>query len=307
MNNTFMITFEQIVVLLVFVLLGWLLKAKGIIEKGAARNISKLELWVFIPALMINNLASNFTVEKLSSRAEMFLVGLAVTVVTFILSLWLGKVFGKEGYEKSLYTYAFAIPNTGYIGTPLVLAIFGEEALCDYLVFTMAQWFLTYSWGMYKLSNQEKITIKTFNNPIIFSLIIGMIIGMLGIKIPSVPQTIISNAANCMAPCAMLLAGIVIGNRSHKEALLNGKAYAASAIRLIGIPVLVGGIMKMIGMSNSMIILAVLMTCMPCGLNLIVFPEAMDQDSTEGANLVVISSILCVITVPIMTMIVTNL
>jgi len=306
-NEIFSITFKQIMILVIFILIGWILKTRKIIEKGAARNLSKLELWVFIPALIIRNLANNFTVEKLSSRVEMFLVGMVITIATFALRMWLGKVFGKEGYTKSLYTYAFVVPNTGYIGTPLVGAIYGEEVLCDYIVFTMALWFFTYSWGMYKLSNQEKMTIRNFNNPIIYSLVIGMIIGLTGFKIPSVPMTIISNAADCMAPCAMLLAGIVIGNQSLKIAFSNVKAYVASAIRLIGIPVLVGAILLLLHMDKKIVMLSVFMTAMPCGLNLIVFPEAMDQDSTMGAGLVIISSVLCVITVPILTMIATNL
>jgi len=110
-----------------------------------------------------------------------------------------------------------------------------------------------------------------------------------------------------MAPCAMLLAGIVIGKQSLRKAFTNGRSYAASAIRLLGIPALVGAVMLLLGIGRNITVLAVLTLCMPCGLNVIIFPEAMDQDSTVGANLVIITSVLSIITVPLITMLVTNL
>lgn len=307
MGSIFAITLEQILILFVFILIGWLLKHFNIVEKGAARNISKLEMWVFMPALIIKSFSSNFTVEQLSSKMTVLLAGIIVTAVTFVIALWLGKVFGTDKLTKNIYAYSFVIPNTSYVGYPLALAVFGEVFQCDFITFTLPMWVLMYTWGMFVLTGQEKISFKTFNNPTIWSLVIGIALGLLGVKIPEMPMTIITNASNCMAPCAMLLAGIVLGKQSLKAAFGNGRAYVASLIRLIAIPAVVCAIMMVLKVDTYLIQVTGMVLCMPMGLNSIVFPESMGQDSSAGASTVIISHVMGIVTIPLVTMLLYNL
>ena len=301
MGAYFSITISQIAMMFAFIVIGWILRRTRILPEDTGTVISKLLVWIFIPASVIKSLATNFTVPQLSQKIFILIAGIIVVTVCFIIAQPLGKLFGTDDYSKKVYAYSFVVPNTSYVGIPLVLAIFGENVTCDMVVFTIPVMLVMYTWGMYVLTKQEKISFKSMNNPVIYSIVIGMILGLCGIELPGIVNNVLDNASNCLAPCAMLLAGFVVGKSSLKTAFGNGRAYIASIIRLLVLPAVIAIPMLLLGIDKEITFIATLVTAMPMGLNSIVFPEAVGQDSSAGASTVVISHIMCIITVPVIT------
>lgn len=307
MNDIFNVVASEIMVMLVFIIIGWLLRRFGILKDGTGRIMGNLLVWVFIPATVIKSLSANFTVSNLSEKLSILVAGIVVVAICFVIAIPLGKILGTSDYSKKIYSYSFVIPNTSYVGIPLMMAVFGEEKCCDMVVFTIPFMLVMYTWGMYVLTRQEKISLKTINNPVVYSIVIGIVLGLTGIQIPKIPATILTNAGNCIAPCAMILAGNVVASKPLKSLFGCGKAYIASIIRLVGIPLIIAVPMILLGIDKNITFISVISTAMPMGLNAIIFPEAVGQDSSEGAGMVVISTILCIITVPIITMLLMNL
>ena len=71
-----------------------------------------------------------------------------------------------------------------------------------------------------------------------------------------------------------------------------------TALRLIVIPVVIGGILLLLG-QDAAVPTAVLMFAMPCGLNTIVFPKMVGEDCRVGASLAFLSNICACITIPL--------
>ena len=69
-------------------------------------------------------------------------------------------------------------------------------------------------------------------------------------------------------------------------------------LALLVIPVLVHLLLKLTSMETVMTA-AVLIYCMPCGANTIVFAKMTGQDCRTGASLSLISTVLSVITIPL--------
>ena len=113
-------------------------------------------------------------------------------------------------------------------------------------------------------------------------------------------NTVIDNASNCMGPIAMLLAGMVIGNYNFKGLFNNVKVYIVTAMRLVITPALMIIALKLFGVGGEVIVLALVAYACPIGLNTIVFPAAYGGDTKMGASMVLISSFLAVITIPLM-------
>lgn len=307
MTGIFGVTVSQIFIMLVFILIGWMLRKFKILPDSASAVISKLLVWVFIPATIIQSLSSNFTIANFYSKLSILIAGFVVTAICFMIALPLSKLFSKEDYAQKVYAYSFVIPNTSYVGIPLMMAVFGEEMCCNMVVFIIPMLLLMYTWGMYVLTKQERISFKSMNNPVMYSVVIGMVLGLLGVKIPEIPATILSNAGNCIAPCAMILAGYVVGSKPLKVSFGKPKAYIAALVRLVALPAVIAFPMILMGVDTEVTFISVITVAMPMGLNSIVFPEAIGQDSSEGAGMVLISTILCIITVPVITMLLMKL
>ena len=88
------------------------------------------------------------------------------------------------------------------------------------------------------------------------------------------------------------------GHNKKGELLGNKKVYIVCAIRLIAVPVLVWGLVKLSGLEFALIP-AVILYAMPCGMNTIVFPKLVDQDCRSGAAIVLVSTAISLITIPL--------
>ena len=119
----------------------------------------------------------------------------------------------------------------------------------------------------------------------------------------------LSKLGNCMAPIAMLLAGVTVAKYDFKKMITNKKVYVASIFRLIIIPAILitisyGFILLFnligINLDNTFLFLLFFIIASPLGMNTIVFPEAFGGDPSTGASLTLISHILMVITIPLM-------
>lgn len=301
--QVFTTTLNQMLVLFLFMALGYFLNMKGILPLNTSLAISRLETNVLVPCLVFKTFYSYCTVEYLRLKWVYLVYGAVVTVISIIIGLVLSKIFTKENYLRKVYAYSFTVANIGFMGNAVVLGTFGDEVLIDYMLFTLPFYLYIYSYGITSLrpqSKENKFSFKSFLNPMIVSMAIGIISGVLKIPFPSFVLSAVSSASACMSPLAMILTGFIIGNYSLKKLASDKKVYLASVLRLIILPLFYVSILKLLKADASLIMVALCTTSMPLGLNTVVFPAAYGGDTTAGASMALISHLMSVITIPIM-------
>ena len=298
MTELFLITLSQIAVLFVFIIIGYLLRKFNILPDSSAAVLSKLIMWVFLTSMAFKTFAVNFTVQNLRENMGYLAAGAVCAVVMFFVGNILGEKFGKIPVTKAIYKYSFVVPNTGYMGYPIVSGLFGEEALCHFMVFAIPLLIITYTWGAAVLTGGGKISAKSLKNPMLIGMLLGIIFGLIGIPVPDLPMQILTSASNCMAPCAMILAGIVVAKKPLVKAFSHPRAYWASLIRLIAIPAIIMIVFRLLNVDKDIMTLGTLAYAMPMGMNTIVFTEANGMDSSAGTSTVMISHTLSVLTIP---------
>ncbi len=301
--QTLLATTNQMLVLFSFMILGYFLNIKGILPKNASTTISKLETTVLVPCLTFNTFYKYCTVENISKKWNIILYSSIVVIISIIIAFFLAKLFSKDLYLNNIYKYSFTISNLGFMGNAVVLGVFGEEVLFDYLIYTLPFQIYIYSVGIVLLkpiSKDNKLSFKTLINPVFLSVILGTIVGLIGIPLPNFLESAISSAGACMSPMAMILTGFVVANYSFKMLLKQKKIYIASLIRLVVLPLFFVLVLRALKTNENIVMLTLCCTAMPLGLNTIVFPAAFGGDTTPGASMALISSILSIVTIPIL-------
>lgn len=301
--QVFTATLNQMLVLFIFMALGFFLNKKRLLPLDDSVVLSKLETYAFVPCLVFSVFCKYCTVENFKQKWTYMLYGAAVMAVSLPIGIVLAKFFAKDGYLKKIYTYSFAVANFSFMGNAVVLGVFGEKVLFDYMIFTLPLNLYVYSIGTASLIPTEKggkLSVKTFVNPIFIALILGAVCGLLSVPLPKFITTAISSAGACMSPLAMLLTGFVIGEYSLKTLASDKKVYLASVIRLIILPSTFMAVLLLLKTDKDIIRVALCATAMPLGLNTVVFPAAYDGDTTPGAGMALVSHLISVITIPVM-------
>ena len=158
---------------------------------------------------------------------------------------------------------------------------------------------LTYTFGIYILNPNRKFNIKSICNPIIISVVLGIIAGILNIRLPGVATNILEMSANCMAPSAMILTGIVFASNNLIDMISNKKIYIACALKMVLIPAIAVVLLKVMNLPEDVSVITIVLLTLPTGLNSIVFPEAYGGDSRTGAQLCFVSTVYCLFAAPL--------
>lgn len=317
MLEVFLATIDPLLTLFTCMALGFILKKAKILPENATKVLSRLETWVFLPALSFKTMSQYCRIELLGDNIVNMLFGCFSIAVCIIVALTLSRFFVKDktSSELGVYQYALAVANISYFGDPIVLALFGEEMLSYYKIFTLPFCIVIYTWAINILSprpeKKQNPLIKLINAPLV-AMVAGIIVGLTGLGgyIPSFLTSSLGSLSACMGPVAMMIAGLTIANYSIKEMLKNKKVYVASLLRLIVLPIamvsLNYGVIKLLEalfdltVSNNVLIITFFATAAPIGLNTIVFPEAYGGNPKTGAAMATISNTLCIITLPIL-------
>lgn len=310
---------NQMIFLFAFILLGFILAKCKIVPENSSTVISKLENFIFVPALVLGTFIGNCTPSVLSSMWKYLVLGFGLVLIAIPISLLVAKVCFKEKYLQKIASYGLAFSNFGFMGNAIMDGVFGGEVFFVYTIFTLPLWFMIYAWGApvllissssdgVKPSVKERL--KNFLNPMFIAMIIGMIIGLTGLRLPSAAVAVVDTAGDCMSPLAMMLTGLTIGKTNVLGLLKRWRLYLTSAIKLVAYPALFLFVLAFLPkngfFTETFFLCAGCVAAMPMGLNTIVIPAAYGKDTTDAAGLALVSHIFSVGTIPFVFMILQN-
>ncbi len=321
--QTFLIMLNPMLTMLLCIAVGYVLRQTKILSPDSGKVIAKLVTWVFAPALSFSTMAKNFTVSSLSTHGVNIGFSCFTIAVSMGIAILLSRLFVKEpSPERGIYQYALTFSNFGYMADPIILDMFGDEALAYYKLFTLPASIMVYVWGIGVLvpkgADRGGALTKILNAPTV-AMFLGMIVGIsgLGNHLPAFMTSTLDSLKVCMGPMAMLLTGVTVANYSFSRMIKNKKVYVASVLRLVILPcalvALVLGAKELINslfsvqIDNLVVYLVFFFMAMPLGLNTVVFPEAYGGNPETGASMALISNTLGVITIPLLYMLMTTI
>ena len=310
MFEVFQLTFGKVGMLLVFIAIGYFLRWHHDLPDDAGHVLSLLCTLVFSPAYSITNMSKNFTMDVLGEKTLLVGYGILFVLCAIGLSYLLSKPFARSRIERNSLIYAFAIPNYGYFGYPVIEGVFGSAVLADVMVFLIPMSLATNSFGYSLFVGEGKVPLKKILlTPMLISLVIGISIGLSGVTVPPFLNSALTGLGSCMSPCSMLLAGFMLGKFRLKDLLTGWRPYVYSAVRLMGIPLIFGVVLFALRMEGNFLMMPLLVAGIPLGLNLVVYPESQgfEKQASDNAKLCFVSYILALAVLPFTFAVLTRL
>ena len=295
----FQITLQQMVILFLFMAVGYVMMKKKMIPENAASVLSKLLVTAFLPAMVFKTFAANLNPGNVMEKLPLFLISAVNVTLSCLTAILISRFLAKDRMTKNIYVYSLTVPNMGYMGYPIVGAVLGEMMLLDFMVVAIPSNLFIYTAGMYMLNPNKEFSFKKIINPPMVAMLIGIVFGVCSIPVPEVILSAATSASNCMAPCAMLLTGFVLAKQPLRAMFVQAKSYLISLIRLIIFPAVGFVLMRLLSAPQQAVILCTIALALPFGLNSVVFPEAFGGDSTPGARLCFIGNLMALVTIPL--------
>ncbi|NLI59837.1 MAG: hypothetical protein GX375_00200 [Clostridiales bacterium] len=153
--------------------------------------------------------------------------------------------------------------------------------------------------------NKEQTSIaKAVINPGTVSVVIGMVVFLFPIELPNPVSQVLDMVGSMTAPLSMLIVGALLGSIDLKSIFIGFDAYYGSLLRLILMPMIAILALSPLGIERELLGVCVVVTAMPAAANTAIFAEKFDGDSILGSRSVGLSTILSIITIPLIMMLV---
>ena len=301
MGNYSLRVIEKIIVLFIAMIAGFIAKKGRILNADSTKSLSSLLVYITNPCLIIYSMQMDYDSEILFVAGCVFLLSIAIHTFLAIFSHFIFKVV-KNRSERSVYTYALTYSNCGYMGYPIMMAIFGNEVGLFYgVIFTTGFNLFTWTHGVIVMSNQTKIPWKKLiYNPALISVILSSTLFLCKIIIPSTINDGLSLVGDMTFPLSMVIIGSLLADMKLLEILKQKKLYIFSLLGLITMPAIMMCFAVALGLPEYLAIIGITMCAAPVAANTAVTAEVYGNDSALAARLVGITTLLCLVTMPFM-------
>lgn len=299
-----LILVKQILIMFILMAIGFVFfKKKWITTKGSG-EIGSLLLHLVIPLVIINSFWMDKSAEKTALIIDSCMISLIAMAISVVVST---VIFGKR---DGIGCFSSAFSNAGFIGIPLIQAVLGAEAISYISIMIVLINLLQWTYGVFTITGDKSVMNprKIVTNPIVISVVIGLLIYFLEIPKVEIAETLITNITNINTPLAMMVSGVQLAQSDLLAMLKKKNTWLVCVIRLILIPFIVLLVFKVLPMGSEDMKLAIMIaSACPVGANVAIFAQQYNKNYTEAVEQVCLSTLLCLVTLPIIVTIANTL
>jgi malate permease len=312
--NILLTSIESIIPIIIIIVLGYVLQCRGWFEDSLGANLSRLIMNVALPASIFVSVMKYLTLDKLISLSDGLIYTFGAFILGYIVAFITVKVFKVRPGRRGTMINTFVNANTIFIGLPLNIALFGNEALPYFLIYYITNTVSTWTLGVYLMTSDSKTGKnegaskfdwkKLLPAPLV-GFLIALVFLVIKIPVPSFATSTLTYIGNLVTPLSLLYIGIVLSKAGLKTITLDRDTIITLIGRFILGPAVMIALLTLTakGMPTAEYRTFVIQSAAPALAVLPILAHQGDGDVEFSTNVVTISTILFVIVVPIVDMI----
>lgn len=289
----------QILMLMMIMAVGAYLRKRKVMTDSVIKGINQIILQIALPAQIILTTQKEYTQDLLPGFFRTMLLAILL-MVAFSFAFY--ALSGNKLTEKRRVVFAAlsALPNAAYVGVPLVQAAYGDGGIIYLSAYIIA--FNLVLWTLYQVlyAGRKGLDMKLLFNNGVIACIIGTLFFAARVKLPQPFFGFITQLGGLTTPLSLLLLGARLSQGLQRDKLRDKALWTALIMRLIIFPLGAYFILRLIGISGIELKVLVIVSALPSAVAAQMFAEKYDKDYILASQGVTLSLILCVVTIPLL-------
>ena len=297
MTDYLLMVFSQVGTMFLMMAAGFGLVKAGKLTPEAVPQMTNLLLTVVLPCMLVDSLQIERTQALLDVMGYAFLL-LAVLYVLYCLLT--APLFRRQppATGKAL-RFGVLYGNVGFMGLPLIQMVLGEQAMVygviNLIVFNLFNW----SQGVVLMGGRKQISLKqAVLNPGILGIIAAMLLFFCGITLPSMVGNAVNFLGSMNTPLAMVIIGAQMAQADWQAIFRNRSILLACLLKLVAMPLLTALVLYPLHPEPDLYCTLVLLAGVPTASITAMFAQRYGQDVATSAQLVTVSTLLSILTLP---------
>lgn len=294
---------EQMILLFLLILVAYIATKIKFLPANSNKVLADLVVNITNPATILYAVATSS--HALSNGAVLSI--LAITALTLggqmILAHGFTKVLRIDRRAAGVYRFMLVFSNCGFLGYPVVRALFGGDAVFVASMYNLIFQILSFTYGVRQVGGDpaaQKFQPKTFLTPMVVTSVLALILYLVNIPFhPMVVETL-SLLDRITSPASMLVIGCVLAAYPLKTILGRWHMYVFCVVRLIVIPVIVWAVLRLFVTDPLILGVMVVISAMPAATNTVLICSKYNGDESTAASGLFLSTTLSLLTLPIL-------
>lgn len=299
MLQDFLTVASNVLTLFLLIGVGVLCAKTKLLDEGAVKALANLVLYIATPCVIIKSCIREFDPAMLWG----FLTVVAVAAVNHAVLILLAKVVfrDKEENRRRVFRCATVFSNAGYMAIPLQQAILGDVGVFYCAAYVIVFNVFLWTYGLKEMSGESRLSVKKILlNPGVIGVVVGLALFLLPIPVPTLVVDGIGHLAALNTPVPMLIVGFYLAQTNLLAAVRDGRGWLCMALRLVAAPLLALGILLLCGIRGDLLTSCMICIATPVATACTMFATRFDRGPRLSVNLVSLSTLLSVVTLPLL-------
>ena len=309
MGEQFDILLNQMFVFFTLIAIGFAAQRIKLLSDGVIDAMSSMVVRLILPCMVCTTVVNGATIEGVFSKIPFFVCSFLMIGILLVIAFVSSKLMRMRPPTSYINMAVIGFPNTGFIGYPLLLAMFPETGALAVAVYVIVDQ-VTF-WSIVPVLTKPQISLKEISlkkliNPPFISLLVGLALIALNIHPSNTAWNTVTDVGSTSKFFALIYIGADIGRKGFKSIVKRPKVFLTIPIKLIIAPVVVFFVLKALGVLTSEELLMITTLSMLPSMVVVCMLAAQNGSDDEYATAGLIVTTLCsMVTMPLVMKFVT--
>lgn len=324
-----LIVFNQMVSLFLLMLTGYLANRSGVIDKTFESKVSRFIVNISLPATILNAVTGSDMAHD-REMLPIFVAAVSIFLVAHVICHFIQKTIRWNTTYELMLNYS----NLGFMGIPIISTIYGGEYVLHVSIFMMTFNLSLFSYGVYLLSKDDAkntaaaavsevqaavsevqaaapessgsqkssgFNVKRLLSPGILSAFLAIGIYLLDIRLPQHAVSLFSTIGVTTTPLAMIVIGSTLAGVKFSTVFTDKELYLFSFLKLLVLPMITFFVLRFFIKDRTLLEISTILSGCPIAGNVSMLCMEYNQDVTPVSKGICISTLLSMISIPIVS------
>lgn len=294
---------QQIAMLAIIMLLGFLAVKTKYLEPGLKDGIARLVLRITLPLLNLTAItAQTLRPEMLRNVGIIIAVEICVILLLLLIGSLGARLFRLPPSTQTIHACMSAFGNVIFLGYPLVTALYGQEGLFYAIVYALINDGIVWTMGVFLIAksscNNRGAGLKNLINPNTVTFVIALCMLAFGLRLPERLHETLASVGSMTTCLSMLFIGMTLGTIDLKGIYKRFSIYLIVLFKMLAVPVLLIFLLSRLSLDKTLLGVFVLEAAMPVQTVLTIVANEFGSDYQYAAECVFITTVLSLVTLP---------
>ena len=273
--------------LVAIVIVGYVAGKLGYLGGDFDRRLSSVVINITCPALILSS-AMTGTLPDRQYILPLLLISIVTYAILTAVAIWLPRLLTHKKADEGVIGFALMFGNVGFMGYPVVAAIFGHEAVFYAAVLNVVNTFAVFTVGTILITGKNEVEGRHFQKKVLYSSpMISAYLTMLivALEIDNIPEVV-------SQPLTMIL----------RTMLGNSSVYATTLMRLAVIPLAMYYLCGALGFSDLVVKINTVVIAMPVATYGTILCLRHEKDATLMTTITFITTLFSMLTIPLLVL-----